>query len=141
MLFFLRCPAHFCEFRAQHISSYLHGVCRRTESKPFFFLSFFRISYGRFCIFPDVCIGHFSREKSCFSFVRWCMINTVSKIRIQIRSIERSVTNLPRWQHLGWPSSYVGVSPQYVGAKMLELKCAFCFFQASYNSQHTSDRS
>ena len=113
MLVFLRCPAQFCEFWSEILTSYLYRVCRQTESEPSF-LFFFRTSYDRFCIFPDRCIGHISRtkkkkKKGLLSICR--LMHDQHRVKkpnlIQMR-IDRSVANLPLWQHLGWPSSYQG---------------------------------
>ena len=72
------------------------------------------------------------QKRACFPFVGWCMINTVSKNHIQIRSIERGVANLPLWQHLGWPSSYVYFVPP-------SLYFIFvCLFNTRYFALYTS---
>ena len=75
-----------------------------------FLFSFFKTSYGHFCLFSDRYFGNISRTKATiknagFQFVDWCMMNIVSENHTQIRKIERGMANLPLWQWLGWPSS------------------------------------
>ena len=40
--FFLPCPAQFCEFRSEILTSYLNHVCKQTQSLIFFFFFFRR---------------------------------------------------------------------------------------------------
>ena len=77
----------------------------------FSFYSFYKTSYGRFCIFRIVilvvsCEQKHKINKAGFQFVGWCMMNIVSKNYTQIRITERGMANLHLWQLLGWPSSY-----------------------------------
>ena len=71
-----------------------------------FLFSFFKTSYGHFCLFSDRYFGNISRTKATiknagFQFVDWCMMNIVSENHTQIRKIERGMANLPLWQWLG----------------------------------------
>ena len=49
-------------------------------------------------------------KKAGFSFIGWCMINTVSKNQSNFLNVERNIVYHPVWQRLGWPSSYVTTS-------------------------------
>ena len=50
-------------------------------------------------------VSNKNKTQEGFPVVGWWMMNTVSKNQVQIPNIERAMTNLPLWQHLGWPSS------------------------------------
>ena len=102
------CPAQFCEFRSETLTSYLNHMCKQTERlPPFLFCS--QTSYGRFCIFSDHLyrsnLSNIKEKGAGFPFVGWCMINTVSKIHIQIRKSARGIARRRLCQHLSWPSS------------------------------------
>ena len=85
--FFCIAPrAQFCEFRSENLTSYLHKS-RQTESESFFF----QTRYGRFCIFPDLCIGHISRTKKKGWDICHC---EAQKLFIQMFCFQRRAENL-----------------------------------------------
>ena len=109
---FLRCPrfkfvgVSICLSIEPH-ASYLHHIyniyAEKRKASPFFvFLS--RTSFSRLRVFPGSLYRSYlsNKEKGdCFPYVGFGMINTVSKIRIQM-----GMDNQPIWQHLRWPSSW-----------------------------------
>ena len=114
----MRCPAQFCEFRSEFLTSYLNHMCKQIACLPA--CLFFQTSYGRFRIFrivvSVVSIERKKKEKKAgIECGGRCMINAVPKNHIPICNIERGMANLPLWQHLGWPSSYVWRLPLRAG--------------------------
>ena len=102
----MRCPAQFCEFRSEFLTSYLNHMCKQIACLPA--CLFFQTSYGRFRIFrivvSVVSIERKKKEKKAgIECGGRCMINVVPKNHIPICNIERGMANLPLWQHLGWP--------------------------------------
>ena len=73
---FLWCHVQICEFRPNNSTSYLNDICRRTQSEPFFFRPV-TVAFVFFEMFVSVlCLEQKrKRERACFPFVGWCMIN------------------------------------------------------------------
>ena len=107
-----RCPAQFCEFRSEKLTSYFNRMSKQKGSSPFLFFFFFSDKLWRLLyFFGSLYRSYLSKKKvtkkASFPFVGRCMTNTLSSNHVPTRNIERGVANLPLRQHLGWPSSYM----------------------------------